>query len=132
MTVISQCVQGNLTGAGRRRLQIHPQPRRYSFAGVKMQICHALDGRVSLFYGDTPLEHSHLAGGWHFYVATVGGRLPANACAWRVIDVPDLLETVKQHRNSDEASRNRGFNPRECSVLLAPLLAKTRAPHLPC
>jgi transposase len=46
-----------------RRLQIHPQPRRYSFAGAKVQICRALDGRVSLYYRDTRLEHSNLAGG---------------------------------------------------------------------
>ncbi len=46
-----------------RRLQIHPQPRRYSFAGAKVQICRALDGRVTLYYGDTRLEHSNLAGG---------------------------------------------------------------------
>ena len=46
-----------------RRLQIHPQPRRYSFAGAKVQICRGLDGRVSLYYGDTRLEHSNLAGG---------------------------------------------------------------------
>lgn len=46
-----------------RRLQIHPQPRRYSFAGAKVQIHQALDGRLALFYGDTRLEHSNLAGG---------------------------------------------------------------------
>lgn len=46
-----------------RRLQIHPQPRRYSFAGAKVQICHALDGRVSLYYRDTRLQHSNLAAG---------------------------------------------------------------------
>jgi transposase len=46
-----------------RRLQIHPQPRRYSFAGAKVQICRTLDGRVSLYYGDARLEHSNLAGG---------------------------------------------------------------------
>ena len=46
-----------------RRLQIHPQPRRYSFAGAKIQICHALDGHVSLYYGDTRLQHSNLTGG---------------------------------------------------------------------
>ena len=45
------------------RLQIHPQPRRYSFAGAKVQICRALNGRVSLYYRDTRLEHSNLAGG---------------------------------------------------------------------
>lgn len=46
-----------------RRLQIHPQPRRHSFAGAKVQIELALDGRVSLYYRDTRLEHSNLAGG---------------------------------------------------------------------
>ena len=46
-----------------QQLQIHPQPRRFSFAGAKVQICHALDGRVSLYYRDTRLEHSNLAGG---------------------------------------------------------------------
>jgi hypothetical protein len=46
-----------------RRLQIHPQPRRFSFAGAKVQICQALNGRVSLYYRDTRLEHSNLAGG---------------------------------------------------------------------
>lgn len=46
-----------------QRLQIHPQPRRYSFAGAKVQIHQALNGRVSLYYRDTRLEHSNLAGG---------------------------------------------------------------------
>ena len=46
-----------------RRLQIHPQPRRYSFAGAKVQICHALNGRISLYYRNTRLPHSNLAGG---------------------------------------------------------------------
>src|SRR5579864_5327505 len=46
-----------------QRLQIHPQPRRYSFAGAKVQIYQALNGRVSLYYRDTRLEHSNLAGG---------------------------------------------------------------------
>ena len=46
-----------------RRLQIHPQPRRFSFAGAKVQIHQALNGRVSLYYRDTRLEHSNLAGG---------------------------------------------------------------------
>jgi transposase len=43
-----------------RRLQISPQSRRFSFAGAKVQICEALDGRVSLYYGDTRLEHAAL------------------------------------------------------------------------
>jgi hypothetical protein len=46
-----------------RRLQIHPQPRRFSFAGAKVQIYQSLNGRVSLYYRDTRLEHSNLAGG---------------------------------------------------------------------
>jgi transposase len=46
-----------------QRLQIHPQPRRFNFAGAKVQIHRALDGRVSLYYRDTRLQHSHLAGG---------------------------------------------------------------------
>ena len=45
-----------------QRLQILPQPRRFSFAGAKVQLHLSLDGRVSLFYGDTPLEHIHARG----------------------------------------------------------------------
>jgi transposase len=46
-----------------RRFQI-PQPtRRFSFAGAKVQIYQALDGRVALYYGHTRLEHSSLPGG---------------------------------------------------------------------
>jgi len=43
-----------------RRLQIPPQSRRFSFAGATVQICEALDGRVSLYYGDTRLQHAAL------------------------------------------------------------------------
>ncbi len=39
-------------------LQIHPQPRRYSFAGAKVQLHHALDGRIALYYGDTRLQYT--------------------------------------------------------------------------
>jgi len=46
-----------------QRLQIHPQPHRFSFAGAKVQIYRALNGRVSLYYRDTRLQHSNLAGG---------------------------------------------------------------------
>jgi transposase len=46
-----------------RRLQIPPQNRRFSFAGAKIQLYQALDGRVSLYYGDTRLEHTNTAGG---------------------------------------------------------------------
>jgi hypothetical protein len=34
------------------------QHRRFSFAGATIQLYQALDGRVSLFYGDTRLEHN--------------------------------------------------------------------------
>jgi hypothetical protein len=46
-----------------RQLQIHPQPRRYSFAGAKVQIHEALNGQESRCYRDTRIEHSNLAGG---------------------------------------------------------------------
>ncbi len=45
------------------RFQIPQQARRFSFAGAKVQIYQALDGRVSLYYGDTRLQHSSLPGG---------------------------------------------------------------------
>ena len=43
-----------------RRLQIPPQNRRFSFAGAKVQLYQALDGRIALYYGDTRLEHRNL------------------------------------------------------------------------
>ena len=46
-----------------RRLQIPQQARRFSFAGAKVNIYQALDGRVALYYGDTRLEHSAIPGG---------------------------------------------------------------------
>src|SRR6266851_3573287 len=46
-----------------RRFQIPPQNRRFSFAGAKIQLYQALDGRVSLYYGDTRLEHTNPSGG---------------------------------------------------------------------
>jgi transposase len=46
-----------------RRFQIPPQNRRFSFAGAKVQLYQALDGRVSLYYGDTRLEHTNSPGG---------------------------------------------------------------------
>jgi len=45
-----------------QRLQIRPQPRRYSFAGAKVQLQQTLDGRVSLYYGDTRLEFASIRG----------------------------------------------------------------------
>src|SRR6267154_1700449 len=46
-----------------RRFQIPQQARRFSFAGAKVQIYQALDGRVTLYYGDARLEHSAIPGG---------------------------------------------------------------------
>jgi len=46
-----------------RRLQIPQQARRFSFAGAKVHIYQALDGRVSLYYGQTRLQHSAISGG---------------------------------------------------------------------
>lgn len=41
-----------------RRFQIPQQARRFSFAGAKIQIYQALNGRLSFYYGDTRLEHA--------------------------------------------------------------------------
>jgi transposase len=38
--------------------QIPQQAQRFSFAGAKVQIYQALDGRVSLYYGNTRLQHT--------------------------------------------------------------------------
>jgi len=46
-----------------RLFQIPQQARRFSFAGAKVQIYQALDGRVSLYYGETRLEHAPIQGG---------------------------------------------------------------------
>ncbi len=46
-----------------QRFQIPPQNRRFSFAGAKIQLYQALDGRVSLYYGDTRLQHTTIHGG---------------------------------------------------------------------
>jgi transposase len=46
-----------------RRFQIPQQARRFSFAGAKVQIYQALDGRVSFYHGDTRLQHSAIPGG---------------------------------------------------------------------
>ena len=46
-----------------RRFQIPQQARRFSFAGAKVQLYQALDGRVALYYGDTRLEHAAIPGG---------------------------------------------------------------------
>jgi transposase len=46
-----------------RRFQIPQQARRFSFAGAKVQIYQALNGRLSFYYGDTRLEHAPISGG---------------------------------------------------------------------
>src|SRR6266478_384290 len=46
-----------------RRFQIPPQNRRFTFAGAKIQLYQALDGRVSLYDGETRLKHTNSTGG---------------------------------------------------------------------
>lgn len=46
-----------------RRFQIPQQARRFTFAGAKVHLYQALDGRVSLYYGDTRLQHLTVSGG---------------------------------------------------------------------
>jgi transposase len=46
-----------------RRFQIPQQAHRFSFAGAKVQIYQALNGRLSFYYGDTRLEHAAIPGG---------------------------------------------------------------------
>jgi len=41
-----------------RRFQIPPQPHRFSFAGARVQLYESLEGKVSIYYGDTRLHHS--------------------------------------------------------------------------
>jgi transposase len=41
-----------------QRFQIPQQGQRFSFAGAKVHLYQALDGRVSLYYGDTRLQHT--------------------------------------------------------------------------
>ncbi|MGH9689624.1 MAG: hypothetical protein ACRD4C_00710 [Candidatus Acidiferrales bacterium] len=48
----------NIVQGEGRRFQIPEQARRSSFAGAKVQINQALDELVSLYYGDTRLEHA--------------------------------------------------------------------------
>ena len=39
-----------------RRFQIPPQPRRFSFAGARVQLVEDLAGRVAVYHGDTKLQ----------------------------------------------------------------------------
>ena len=41
-----------------QRFQIPQQGQRFSFAGAKVHVYQALDGCVSLYYGDTRLQHT--------------------------------------------------------------------------
>jgi transposase len=41
-----------------RRFQIPPQPQRFSFAGARVQLYESLEGKISIYYGDTKLHHS--------------------------------------------------------------------------
>lgn len=53
----------NVVQWGGHRLQIPPQNRRFSFAGATVQLYQALDGQVSLYYGETRLRHTSAPGG---------------------------------------------------------------------
>jgi transposase len=46
-----------------RRFQIPPQPRRFSFAGARVQLVQDLAGRIAVYYGDTKLQVQTLPGG---------------------------------------------------------------------
>jgi len=39
-----------------RRFQIPPQPKRFSFAGAKVQLVESLEGEVSIYYANTKLH----------------------------------------------------------------------------
>lgn len=39
-----------------RRFQIRPQPRRFSFAGARVQLLQDLTGRIAVYHGDTQLQ----------------------------------------------------------------------------
>jgi transposase len=41
-----------------RSFQIPPQPKRFSFAGAKVQIYESLEGKVSIYYAQTKLHHA--------------------------------------------------------------------------
>jgi len=41
-----------------RRFQIPPQPKRFSFAGAKVQLYQSLRGTIEIYYGDSKLHHA--------------------------------------------------------------------------
>jgi hypothetical protein len=48
----------NVVQWGGRRFQIPPQPKRFSFAGAKVQIYESLEGKVSIYYANAKLHHA--------------------------------------------------------------------------
>jgi transposase len=47
----------NVVQWGGHNFQIPPQPKRFSFAGAKVQIYESLEGKVSIYYANTKLHH---------------------------------------------------------------------------
>jgi transposase len=41
-----------------QRFQIPPHPRRFSFAGAKVQVYQNLEGEIAIYYGETKLNHT--------------------------------------------------------------------------
>jgi transposase len=41
-----------------RSFQIPPQPKRFSFAGAKVQIYESLEGKISIYHAETKLHHA--------------------------------------------------------------------------
>src|ERR1700676_2087972 len=41
-----------------RRFQIPPQPKRFSFAGAKVQLCESLRGSIEIYYRDSKRHHA--------------------------------------------------------------------------
>ncbi len=40
------------------RFQIPPQPKRFSFAGARVQLYESLEGKIEIYYGNTKLHHT--------------------------------------------------------------------------
>jgi transposase len=47
----------NVVQWGGRTFQIPPQPKRFSFAGAKVQIYESLEGKISVYYANNKLLH---------------------------------------------------------------------------
>ena len=57
--VHERCVSNdNVVQWDGRRFQIPPQPQRFSFAGARVQIHESLEGKISIYYGNTKLHHA--------------------------------------------------------------------------